>query len=288
MMHARLTRRLGLLGGVALTGLFPARALSQTAPRLDPPVIAGIVAEIGLVRLTWDDAPTTNVSVSGYHVYRRVTGKGSFERLTRTPVVDKVFTDEGIRPRQDLEYAVASVCGDPAVADAVRAGPDGEGPKSTARAIRSRDLVEVTLRLVSRFPSDIAGAEPLLMARVTIRKLEDGVWVEKDYTVRKGDRIGRQETILLGGRPVDVDFETGFTVLSIDTVKVERPGKAVRTVIDPKTARKIGEEEVVVTREVPTWKMVYRDAAGGTVEIVLEDPSRGSDSGSAQGKKKVR
>jgi hypothetical protein len=252
----------------------PAPKATPADPRLEPPVLAGLVAEAGLVRMTWTDAPETNVPVAGYHVYRRRAGEAAFVRLTRTPVRARLFTDERVPLRQDLEYAIAPVCADPAASKRLILGPDGEGPRSRPKGIRSKGPFDLKLRLVTRFAPEWPGGEPLILARVTVRKLEQGVWSEKDYTVKKGDRIGRPETIDRNGRPVDVDFTTGFEVLAVEPVKVVVPVKVTRPAIDPKTARETGLEEVVVDREVPSWRLRYRDDAGATHELPLERKER--------------
>jgi hypothetical protein len=112
------------------------------------------------------------------------------------------------------------------------------------------------------------------LARVTVRKFVDGAWIEKDFSVSKGDRIGRPGSVSRGGRAIAVDFTTGFEVLAIDPVKGVRTEKAVRSKFDPKTAQKIGEEETTVSREVQTWKMTYRDDTGRVCETVVEEGGR--------------
>ncbi len=284
-MRMRLTRGYSAESGAAVvlavfctlaTVALPAPAPEATPadPRLEPPLLAGIVAEAGLVRMTWTDAPETNVPLAGYHVYRRLAGETDFVRLTRTPVRARLFTDERVPIRRDLEYAIAPVCVDAAARKRLKLGPDGEGPRSRPKRVRTRGPFDLKLRLVTRFAPEWPGGEPLILARVTVRKLDRGVWSEKDYTVKKGDRIGRPETIDRNGRPVDVDFTTGFEVLAVEPVKIVVPVKVMRPAIDPKTARETGLEEAVIDREIPSWRLRYRDDAGAVHELPLERADR--------------
>jgi hypothetical protein len=233
--------------------------------------VTGIVAETGLVRLAWDAPQETTIRVSGYHIYRRRTGDREFVRVTPEPVRERIYTDETVPPRQDLEYAVSALTDEPEAVKALKLGPSSEGPRSETRPVRTLGPFALALRIVSRFPPEREGGEPLMLARVTVRKFVDGAWLEKDYSVRKGDRIGRPETVSRGGRPVAVDFATGFEVMSIEPAKAIRTDKVVRPAFDPKTAKKVGEEEVTIAREVPSWKLVYRDDTGATIALMPEE-----------------
>jgi hypothetical protein len=269
---------------VTVTAPLPGTAPPKKAFRLDKPVVGGIVAETGFVRMTWDDAPGTSARVVGYLIYRRRAGEAAFGRITQEPVKEKVFTDEDVPSRQDLEYAVAAVTDDPEAAKSFGLGSGGEGPRSDPKTVRTLGLFALALRIVSRFPPDREGGEPVILARVTVRKLVSGAWVEKDYSVRKGDRIGRPETISRNGRPVAVDFATGFEVLGIEAAKAARVEKVLRPRFDPKTAQKVGEEEVTVTREVPTWKLIYRDDTG-TTRVVTPEEGRAQPPAATKGEK---
>jgi|GEM_PF-4446049 len=267
MMRASLTYRQSGFSAVLLACILAKGGASsiaaQPAPqeRPAPPRIEGIVSEPGLVRLTWSGGPETASRGIGYHVYRRDPGVTDFIRRTMTPAVESVFTDETVEPCRMYEYAVSAVC-------RAHDGTEVEGPRGEPRSIRSAAPFVVALRHVSRFPPEIPGGEALLLARVTVRKLEAGTWVSKDYTLRRGDRIGRMETVVLREVPRRVDFSTGFTVLSIESYRIARPTRVRRDIIDPKSALRIGDEEVIVDREVPAWKLIYRDDAGATREIV--------------------
>jgi hypothetical protein len=221
-------------------------AVASAAPRktfrIGKPVLAAVLPETGFVRMTWEQDPADNVRIAGYHVYRRMTGEEDFRRVTTDPVKERVYTDERVPPRQDVEYAVAAVTDEAEAIRGLGLGAGGEGPRSAPKGVRTLGEFALTLRIVSRFPSNTPGGEPINLARVTVRRFMDGVWMEKDYSVRKGDRIGKTEMVNRDGRAVSVDFSTGFEVASIEPVKVTRSEKVMRPKFDPKTTRKISDE----------------------------------------------
>jgi hypothetical protein len=89
----------------------------------------------------------------------------------------------------------------------------------------------LALRVVAEIPSPTPDDLPIRLARVRVCRLVDGARVEKDYSVRAGDMIGKPEVIRMDGKPVTVDFTTRFKV--VDIARVERdlftggPGRTV-------------------------------------------------------------
>jgi hypothetical protein len=249
----------------------PADAVPKRIVRLKPPALAAVVPEIGMVRLAWEDDPETTVRVTGYQVYRRLAADAEFSRISAEPVPGKGFVDDRVAPKQIVQYAVAAVTDDAEAAQLLKLGPSGVGPRSEPRSVRTLGTFQLALRIVSRFPPNRPGGEPVVLGRVTVLKFVEGTWLEKDYSVKAGDRIGNAAYVQWQGRPQPVDFTTGFEVVSIAPAKAQRNVRISRPVFDPKTARKIGEEDVTVSRETETWKLTYRDEEGAVREILQEE-----------------
>lgn len=143
--------------------------------------------------------------------------------------------------------------------------PTGQAPAGQ-RDQQPATTLEVLLRLATELPPDKSGGKPGAIARVTVRKFVDGAWEQKDYSVKRGDKIGQPETIQREGKPVQVDFSTRWEV--VDISRVERTTKVpVKESKFDERGRKVGEETTFVEKKVRAWKLTCKDEAGQVKEI---------------------
>jgi hypothetical protein len=166
-------------------------------------------AEVGQVRLAWQDAGENNVETAGYHLYRRRGEGGAFTRVTGEPVKEKAFVDAAVEPEVAYAYAVSAVTDDARVTG-------GESARSEPREVRTLATLRLELKKVSMV---VEGAP---VAQVRVHRFHEGRWWEKDYMVLEGSPLGRVERLWRDGRVVEVDFRTGATVKTISQYKGKR------------------------------------------------------------------
>jgi hypothetical protein len=211
------------------------------------PVLTSAEAVPGAVRLAWEADPATNIEIAGYHVYRRpaasdgsppTAGGAPFARLTKDPLKAKAYADATAEPKKAYDYAVAAVTRD---AEAILRLdiPDGE-LRSDPKTVRLGSAFVIDLRAVAETPGE-AGAPPVPVAQVVVRKFEGGAPKARTVLVRKGDRIG------------DGEFDTRFEVTGIARVKVARAAPAGGG----------------LAPAVETWELQYRDDEGAPRQALL-------------------
>jgi hypothetical protein len=98
------------------------------APVLPPTNVQALALSDGQVQVTWD--ASSQPTVNGYNLYRRVVGNGSSKRLNPTRILSTAYLDDTAVPRTEYEYRVTAV------------STKGKESRFTAVVIASRDVIE--------------------------------------------------------------------------------------------------------------------------------------------------
>jgi hypothetical protein len=135
------------------------------------------------------------------------------------------------------------------------------------------------------FTNPMKPAEAKGMVYVKIEKFEKGHGkVEKAHMQYDGDQIGtweetqggeptsRHRVTVRGGKSIEVDFNTGTTLISVTRVSLPVEAKRCKTIFDKATGNKIGCDQVVDKRTFETGLVTYKDDEG-VKKVYVPSPS---------------
>ncbi|MCO5171041.1 MAG: fibronectin type III domain-containing protein [Planctomycetes bacterium] len=169
-------------------------------------------AERGRVVITWDVSPVNSRVVCAYEVLRKA-GDGPWQAVHKAGADVRRYMDDGVQPRVDYTYKVASL----AVADAM--DPDVKRHKLTLPRSRARAESEETptLRVLpDTYVVPVTVNPPtdddpgFAFVRVLRWDPETSSWLRHTFTVKAEEPVGGVAK-LRGGR--DFDFTTGAVLV---------------------------------------------------------------------------
>jgi len=226
------------------------------------------------------DKKADAAKVTHFKLEREVNGSGKWEVLNETiDVKTQSYVDTKIEPKQKYNYRVTAYSTDKTYLE--RGGtldPEtGATPKPTGLVNTATGTPVQTLgiwKLTFTNPTKPQDA-PKGMVYVKIEKFEKGVGkVEKAHIHYDGDLIGTWEESAGGepvskhrvtpknGRSVEVDFNTGASLQTVNPVKIVVDVKRCKPKFDNSTGIKIGCEQIIEKRNFDTAQIIYKDDEG--------------------------
>jgi hypothetical protein len=215
---------------------------------------------------------------SHFLLERQVSG-GKWEVIgDKLDVKVQSYVDTKIEPKTKYAYRVTAFSTDKAylerggaIDSETGAGPNPEGKINTATGpqISTLGIWKLT------FTNPMKPAEAKGMVYVKIEKFEKGHGkVEKAHMQYDGDQIGSWEETqgaepttkhrvnVKGGRSIEVDFNTGTTLISVTRVNLPVEVKRCKPIYDKSSGNKIDCEKVIEKRNFDTGLVTYKDDEG--------------------------
>jgi hypothetical protein len=224
------------------------------APRLDEPVV-----ELGKVFLKWVKDPRTTATIAAYRVMRKSDKDAKFTELQKLAGDATSYEDGNVEPKTKYTYRVVCEAKDKEV--------DVKGSESEAKTANAMAVVDVRFTGVATFTEADPDAEiegtmrTVEMANISVRRYVNSQWVEKGYRVRVGEKIGKSDQVMVGGKPMKVDFSTGFELVGIADGKVKKIKMVSKKIVNPETG--VTENKLVPEEYESTSKYIkYKDEAG--------------------------
>jgi len=262
------------------------------------PQVSNVVTEVTLDSITvgWSYKDFTNQEVSKmsrdkenktdaakathFLLEREVNGSGKWEVLN-----DKIdakvlsFVDTKIEPKLKYNYRITAFSADKTFLErggkldaesGATANPTGLVNMVTGAPVQTMGIWKISFSNATK-PADAAKG----MVYVKIEKFEKGVGkVEKAHIHYDGDLLGTWEesagaeptskhrVASKTGRSIEVDFNTGATLISVNPVKLVVDVKRCKPIFDKSTGNKTGCEQVIEKRNFDTAQIMYKDDEG--------------------------
>ncbi|MBV8878501.1 MAG: fibronectin type III domain-containing protein [Planctomycetaceae bacterium] len=269
----------------------------KKVPVLVPPV-SNLVTEVAIDSITvgwsYKDYTTQEVQkmardkdnkadaakVTHFVLEREVNGSGKWEVLS-----DKLdakvlsYVDTKIEPKAKYNYRVTAYSSDKAFLErggkvdsetGATANPSGLVNAVTGAPVQTLGIWKLTFTNATK-PADAAKG----MVYVKIEKFEKGVGkVEKAHIHYDGDVIGTWEesqgaeptskhrVASKTGKSIEVDFNTGATLITVNPVKINVDVKRCKPIFDKSTGNKTGCDQVIEKRAFDTAQITYKDDEG--------------------------
>ncbi|HLY74835.1 MAG TPA: fibronectin type III domain-containing protein [Planctomycetota bacterium] len=273
------------------------KEIIKKIPVLVPPV-SNLVTEVAIDSITvgwsYKDFTSQEVSkmsrdkdnkadaakVTHFLLEREVNGSGKWEVLN-----DKIdakvlsFVDTKIEPKLKYNYRITAFSADknflerggkPDAESGATANPTGRVNMVTGTPVQTMGIWKISFSNATK-PADAAKG----MVYVKIEKFEKGVGkVEKAHIHYDGDVIGTWEesagaeptskhrVASKTGRSIEVDFNTGATLISVNPVKLVVDVKRCKPIFDKSTGNKTGCEQIIEKRNFDTAQIMYKDDEG--------------------------
>lgn len=159
------------------------------------------------ITIMWEDADPEMIEKSGvdeYQLFRyEGTNKNNVQRLTPAGYKEKIFVDKNFNPRTKYNYYVITK---------VKKVTPYEPPfpyEATPSASMSVDT-QTDIGII--FMSVIGGGDSSF-ANVDVYKYHQGEWVKASFAnVKRGDIIGKEKKVKVGGAELTLDFTTNYEV----------------------------------------------------------------------------
>ena len=199
------------------------------------------------------------------------------------------YVDMKIEPKAKYNYRVTAFSTDKTFLErggkvdpesGATANPSGLVNVATGTPAQTLGLWKLSFTNATK-PADAAKG----MVYVKIEKFEKGVGkVEKAHIHYDGDLIGTWEEAAGAeptskhrvasktGKSIEVDFNTGATLISVNPVKIVVDVKRCKPVFDKSTGNKTGCDQVIEKRNFDTAQITYKDDEG-TKKIYVPNPS---------------
>lgn len=231
-----------------------------------------------MIREKDNKAKTEAGKVTHFKLEREVNGKWEVidEKLD---VKTQSYVDTKIDPKTKYAYRVTAYStdknflergGKPEPDTGATANPSGLVNSVTSAPVTSLGIWKLTFTNPTK-PQDAAKG----MAYVKIEKFEKGVGkVEKAHIHYDGDVIGswaesdgaepvsKHRVATKAGKSIEVDFNTGATLISVNPVKLPIEVKRCKPIFDPKTGNKTGCDQIIEKRTIDTAQIMYKDDEG--------------------------
>ncbi|HEV3028728.1 MAG TPA: hypothetical protein VG457_14210, partial [Planctomycetota bacterium] len=211
---------------------------------------------------------------------REVNGSGKWEVLN-----DKIdakvlsYVDSKIEPKAKYNYRVTAFSTDKNFLErggkvdpesGATPNPSGLVNMTTGAPVQTLGIWKINFSNATK-PADAAKG----MVYVKIEKFEKGVGkVEKAHIHYDGDTIGTWEesagaeptskhrVAAKTGRSIEVDFNTGATLISVNPVKLVVDVKRCKPIFDKSTGNKTGCDQIIEKRNFDTAQITYKDDEG--------------------------
>ncbi len=219
------------------------------------------------------------LKLTGFVVERETNGSGKWEKVADLDIKTLTYKDTQIDPKTKYAYRITSI----PEADTNPKREEKAKPMtvSTASPVLTKTIWKITFTT----PSKPAGAAKG-MVYVKIEKYEKGRGtIDKSHIQYEGDKIGWWEE-QPGGEPVSihrvskegkaftVDFNTGYTLVSVEPKKVTLEIKKCKKKYDQ--GNWVGCDPLVDKRPFSTNEIVYTDE-GGERKILSPAPPDTND-----------
>src|SRR5579862_2941504 len=276
-------------------------------PVLVPPV-SNLVTEVAIdsntVSWTYRDFTTQEVQkmardkekksdaakVTSFTLEREVNGSGKWEVLgDAIDAKTLTYVDSKIEPKQKYNYRITAFSNDKTYLErggkidpetGATANPSGLVNMVTGTPVQTLGIWKITFTN----PTKQADA-PKGMVYVKIEKFERGVGkVEKAHIHYDGDSLGTWEesagaeptskhrVASKTGKSIEVDFNTGATLISVNPVKIVVDVKRCKPIYDKSTGNKTGCDQIIEKRNFDTAQIIYKDDEG-THKVYVPSPN---------------
>ena len=228
--------------------------------------------------------------VTSFKLEREVNGSGKWEVLSDSLDVKTLsYVDSKIEPKQKYNYRVTAFSSDKNYlerggkidpVDGATANPSGLVNMVTGTPVQTLGIWKITFSNATK-----QADAPKGMVYVKIEKFEKGVGkVEKAHIHYDGDVIGTWEESagaeptskhrVAGktGRSIEVDFNTGATLISVNPVKLVVDVKRCKPIYDKSTGNKTGCDQIIEKRNFDTAQIIFKDDEG-THKVYVPNPS---------------
>jgi hypothetical protein len=233
---------------------------------LDPKV------EIGAVTISWELGEQPDLAnkelarIERFVLERRVEG-GEWKKLADVGGADLSYVDGDIERKTSYEYRLT-----PVTSNEKWINKKGKETGETAGPVRAttRDIFEI--RIINAVPPTVY---------VEVIKFEAGTgMVRKSFLYHPGDKIGfdpkADESVhtvpVPGGRAARVDFNTGYTLTSVEDKKLTLERVKCNPKYDDKTGMQIGCDQAKEPYPFTTTEVVYTDEEGKQTQILIPEP----------------
>ncbi len=227
-----------------------------------------------------DKAKKEAGKVTHFKLEREVGASGKWEVIDeKLPVTTQSYVDTKIDPKMKYAYRVTAYSTEKnylergGTIDAeTGATPNPSGLVNTAASapVQSLGIWKLTFTNPTK-PQDAAKG----MVYVKIEKFEKGVGkVEKAHIHYDGDVIGtwaesdgaegvsKHRVATKSGKSIEVDFNTGATLISVNPIKLPVEVKRCKPIYDKSTGNKTGCEQIIEKRTIDTAQIMYKDDEG--------------------------
>ncbi|MBI3097916.1 MAG: fibronectin type III domain-containing protein [Planctomycetes bacterium] len=228
------------------------------APKASEPSV-----DFGKLTLSWEPDDRSTAEVNGYEVARKGGPDKDWRLLTTEPIDAGSYDDQDVVPKITYTYRVRAVTED-------KKAKARESDWSNEVSAMAMGVIELRLTMVG-------GDAAALQASVLIRKFVRGKWEEKNYFVKKGEKIGQVEKRREGNQVVAVDMSTGYTLVEIKQEKKKRT-RIVPGYKEVDGVRVPDDKEIV--EEIKEWQIIYKDEEGKLCEPLWRTDTAGGGSGS--------
>jgi len=286
-------------GGFIITkaeGKGVAKAIIKKIPVVVPPVAFGsIEVAIDSITVTWSYKDFTPQEVlkmgrekekidaakaSHFVLEREVNGNGKWEVIAeKLDVKVQSYIDTKIEPKTKYAYKVTAYSTDKNYlerggkvdpVDGATSNANGKINVVTGPQVSTLGIWKLTFTNPSK-PADAAKG----MVYVKIEKFEKGYGkVEKAHIHYDGDQIGfweesagaepvsKHRVATTKGKTIEVDFNIGATLISVNPVKLVVDVKRCKPIFDKSTGVKTGCDQIIEKRNYDTSLIVYKDDEG--------------------------
>jgi len=233
-----------------------------------------------IAKMAREKDKTEGAKVTHFLLERETNGNGKWEVLG-----DKIdakvlsYVDSKIEPKAKYNYRVTAFSSDKNFIErggkldpenGATANPTGLVNSIVGAPVQTLGIWKLTFTNATK-PADAAKG----MVYVKIEKFEKGVGkVEKAHIHYDGDVIGTWEesqgaeptskhrVASKTGKSIEVDFNTGATLITVNPVKIVVDTKRCKPIYDKSTGNKTGCDQVIEKRNFDTAQVTYKDDEG--------------------------
>lgn len=270
------------------------KKIIKKVPVIVPPVtFVGTDVAIDSITVAWNYKDFTNQEIQkmsrekekvdaakGTHfvLEREVNGSGKWEVLAdKLDTKTQSYVDNKIEPKTKYAYRVSLFSTEKNFLE--RGGKvdpiEGATPNTSGLVNVVTGPPTLTMGIWKiTYTNPMKPAEGKGMVYVKIEKFEKGVGkVEKAHMQFDGDVIGvyddpqgseptAKHRVQVGRKSVEVDFNTGVTLISVNPVKLVVDVKRCKPIYDKTTGNKTGCEQIIEKRNFDTALITYKDDEG--------------------------
>jgi hypothetical protein len=223
---------------------------------------------------------TEAAKASHFVLERETNGTGKWEVLADKldPKIQS-YVDTKIEPKSKYAYRITAYSTDKTFLErggkidpetGATPNPDGKVNVAVGAPVQTMGIWKLTFTNATK-PQDAAKG----MVYVKIEKFEKGVGkVEKAHIHYDGDQIGwwdepgspepvsKHRLATKTGRSIEVDFNMGAQLLTVNPVKLAVDVKRCKPIFDKSTGNKTGCEQIIEKRNFDTAVITYKDDEG--------------------------